>query len=141
MNITKELKDNLNAVLKIQINKDDYEPKVKKVLFDYQKKARIDGFRPGKVPSGLIQKMYGKTVMVEEINKLLSENLTKYIKDEDLHILGEPLPSEKEQKVIDWENASEFEFAFDLGLSPEFELKLTKKDKLTKCSSIKSAKN
>ena len=130
MNITKELKDSLNAVVKIQINKDDYEPNVKKVLTDYQKKARIDGFRPGKVPAGLVQKMYGKTVMVEEINKLLSENLMKYIQDEHLHILGDPLPSEKEQKPIDWENSSEFEFAFDLGLSPEFELKLSKKDKL-----------
>lgn len=130
MNITKELKDNLNAVLKIKINKDDYEPKVKKVLGDYQKKARVDGFRPGKVPAGLIQKMYGKSVMAEEVQKLLSENIMKYIHDEHIHILGEPLPSEKEQKSIDWENATEFEFAFDLGLSPEFELKLSKKDKL-----------
>jgi trigger factor len=130
MNISKELKDSLNAVVKVQINKDDYEPRVKKVLADYQKKARIDGFRPGKVPSGLIQKMYGKSIMVEEINKLLSENLMKYIQDEHLHILGEPLPSEKDQKEIDWENSSEFEFAFDLGLSPEFEVKLTQKDKL-----------
>jgi len=131
MNITKELKDNLNAVVKVKINKDDYEPKVKKVLGDYQKKARIDGFRPGKVPAGLIQKMYGKNVMVEEINKLLSENLMKYIQDEHIHILGEPIPSEKEQKVIDWENSTEFEFAFDLGLSPEFEITLSKKDKLS----------
>lgn len=130
MNISKELKDNLNAVVKVRINKDDYEPRVKKVLSDYQKKARIDGFRPGKVPSGLINKMYGKSAMVEEINKLLSENLMKYIHDEKIHILGDPLPSEKEQKEIDWENSSEFEFAFDLGLSPDFEVKLSKKDKL-----------
>jgi trigger factor len=131
MNITKELKDDLNAVLKVKINKDDYEPKVKKVLSDYQKKARIDGFRPGKVPAGLIQKLYGKTAMVEEINKLLSENIMKYIQDEHIHILGDPLPNEKDQKEIDWENPSELEFVYDLGLSPEFEVKLTKKDKLT----------
>jgi len=130
MNITKELRDNLNAVVKVQISKVDYEPRVKKVLNDYQKKARIDGFRPGKVPAGLIQKLYGKSAMVEEINKLLSENLLKYIQDEKLRILGEPLPSEKEQKEIDWENSSEFEFAFDLGLSPDFDVNLTKKDKL-----------
>ena len=130
MNISKELKDSLNAVVKVKINKDDYEPRVNKVIADYQKKARIDGFRPGKVPVGLIQKMYGKSVMVEEINKLLSENLMKYIQDEKLHILGDPIPSEKEQKAIDWENGSEFEFAFDLGLSPEFEVNLTKKDKI-----------
>jgi trigger factor len=131
MNITKELKDDLNAVVKVQISKDDYEPRVKKVLGDYQKKARVDGFRPGKVPAGLVQKLYGRTVMVEEINKLLSENLMKYIQDEKIQILGDPLPSEKEQKEIDWENANEFEFAFDLGLSPQFDLKLSKKDKFT----------
>lgn len=140
MNISKELKDSLNAVVKVQINKDDYEPRVKKVIADYQKKARIDGFRPGKVPLGLIQKMYGKSVMVDEINKLLSENLMKYIQDEHLHILGDPLPSEKEQKEIDWENSSEFEFAFDLGLSPEFEVKLSKKDKLAVYSIVPDAK-
>jgi trigger factor len=131
MNITKELKDDLNAVLKVQITKEDYESKVEQVLGDYRKKARIDGFRPGKVPAGLIQKLYGKTVMVEEINKVLSENVMKYIHDEHIHILGDPLPSEKEQKEIDWETQTEFEFAFELGLSPEFELKLTKKDKCT----------
>ena len=131
MNISKELKDELNAVVKVQISKEDYEPKVKKVLGDYQKKARIDGFRPGKVPVGLIQKLYGKTAMVEEINKLLSESILKYIQDEQLHILGDPLPSEKEQKPIDWETQTEFEFVFELGLSPEFELKISDKDKFT----------
>lgn len=130
MNITKELKDNLNAVLKVQIGKEDYEPRVKKVLSDYQKKARIDGFRPGKVPFGLINKMYGKSAMVEEINKLLSENVMKFIQDEELHILGDPLPSEKEQKPIDWENSDIFEFAFDLGLAPQFNIDLSKKDSL-----------
>ena len=131
MNISKELKDELNAVVKVQISKEDYEPKVKKVLSDYQKKARIDGFRPGKVPVGLIQKLYGKTAMVEEINKLLSDSILKYIQDEQLHILGDPLPSEKEQKPIDWETQTEFEFVFELGLSPEFELKISDKDKFT----------
>jgi trigger factor len=131
MNISKELKDDLNAVLKVQINKDDYEPKVQQVLGDYRKKARIDGFRPGKVPAGLIQKLYGKSIMVEEINKLLSESVMKYIHDEHIHILGDPLPSKDDQKSIDWETQTDFEFAFDLGLSPEFELKLTKKDKCT----------
>jgi trigger factor len=129
MNISKEVKDDLTAILKIQINKGDYEPRVEKVLEDYRKKARIDGFRPGKVPGGIIRKMYGKSVMADEINKLLSENIMKYIQDEKIQILGEPLPSENDQKPIDWENDSEFEFAFDLGLSPEFELKLSKKDK------------
>ena len=131
MKITKELKDELNAVLKVKISKEDYEPEVKKVLSDYQKKARIDGFRPGKVPVGLVQKLYGKTVLVEEVNKLLSKSVMQYIQDEKMHILGDPLPCEEEQKEIDWENASEIDFSFDIGLSPEFDLKLSKKDKFT----------
>ena len=131
MNISKELKDELNAVVKVLISKEDYEPKVKKVLSDYQKKARIDGFRPGKVPVGLIQKLYGKNAMVDEINKLLSENIVKYIQDEQLHILGDPLPSEKGQKPIDWETQTEFEFVFDLGLTPEFDFNISDKDKFT----------
>jgi trigger factor len=140
MNISKELKDELNAVLKVQISKDDYEPKVKNTLKDYQKKAKIDGFRPGKVPTGLIQKMYGKSVMVDEINKLLNNSLIQYIKDEKLHLLGDPIPSEADQKVIDWENQTEFEFAFEVGLSPEFELSISKKDKLKAYSIIPDAK-
>ena len=131
MNISKEVKDNLTAVLKIKINKEDYEPRVDKVLEDYRKKARIDGFRPGKVPAGLVKKMYGKSILFDEINKILSENLTKYIENEHIHILGEPLPSENEQKEINWDTQTEFEFAFDLGLSPEFEVNLSKKNKLT----------
>ncbi len=130
MNIVKEQIDDLNAVLKVHISKDDYEPNVKKTMTDYRKKARFDGFRPGNAPMGLIQKMYGKQAMLEEVNKLLSESVTKYLGDEKIHILGDPLPSEKEQPKIDWENQSEFDFVFDLGLSPEFALSLTKKDKL-----------
>ena len=129
MVITKELKDELNAVLKVVIVKDDYEPNVEKKLTDYRKKAKIDGFRPGKVPAGMIKKLYGKSVMVDEINNLLTESLPKYIQDEHINILGNPLPSETEQKQNDWENSSDFEFAFDLGLSPEFEVNFSKKDK------------
>ncbi len=140
MNISKELKDELNAVVKIVISKDDYEPKVKKVLSDYQKKARIDGFRPGKVPAGYINKLYGKSAMVEEINKLLSDNLMKYIQDEKLNILGDPLPSETEQKPIDWDGDGVFEFAFDLGLAPKFEIKLSEKDKFTAYSIVPDSK-
>ncbi len=131
MNITKENIDELNATLKIKLEKADYEEKVNKVLKDYRKKAQIDGFRPGNVPMGLVKKMYGKTVLAEEINKIISESITKHIFDEKLNILGEPLPSLKEQAPIDWDNQNEFEFAFDIALSPEFELNLTKRDKVT----------
>ncbi len=131
MNITKENIDELNATLKIKLEQEDYEEKVNKVLKDYRKKAKIDGFRPGNVPMGLVKKMYGKSVLAEEINKILSESITKHIINEKLNILGEPLPSIKEQQTIDWDNQTEFEFAFDIALSPEFELNLTKRDKIT----------
>ena len=130
MNITRENIDNLNAVLKIEIEKSDYEDRVKKILADYRKKAVIKGFRPGKVPAGMINKMYGKPVLVDEVNKLLSESVANYIKDENLNILGEPLPSENDQKHIDWDSDDVFEFKIDVALVPEFELKLTNKDKI-----------
>jgi trigger factor len=130
MNITKQNIDDLNAVIKLQLSKDDYEGRVNNVLSDYRKKARIDGFRPGKVPAGLINKMYKRPVMVDEINKILSESINEYIKKEDLNILGDPLPSMDQQKTIDWENDTDFEFAFEIGLSPKFDLTLSQKDKV-----------
>jgi trigger factor len=130
MNITKENIDALNATLKIHIVKEDYEPKMNEVLKDYKKKARIDGFRPGHVPMGLINKLYRTPVKVEEIQKVISDSLTHYISDEKIDILGEPLPSEKEQKEIDWEQQEEFEFAFDLGLAPVFDLPVNNKTKI-----------
>ena len=104
MNITRENIDNLNAVVSISLEKADYESRVNEVLKDYRKKARIDGFRPGKVPFGLINKMYRKPVLVEEINKLVSESISKYLLEEKLNILGEPLPHEGEVNTIDWDN-------------------------------------
>ncbi len=130
MNITKENKDDLNAQLTIKIEKDDYEGKVNDVLKDYRKKASVKGFRPGKVPAGLIKKMYYKPVMVEEINKLLSESLSSYIRDENLDILGEPLPAEDKQEAIDWDNQSDFEFIFDLGLAPQINPDLSEQDEV-----------
>ncbi len=129
MNIEKEQIDDLNAVVHITIEKDDYEPRVEKVLKDYRKKANMPGFRPGKVPASLVKKMYGKAVLVDEINKLVSENLSQYISENKLDILGEPLPSEKQQ-TIDFDQDEQFKFSFDLALSPEVEVKLTKREKL-----------
>ncbi|MCD6564723.1 MAG: trigger factor [Bacteroidales bacterium] len=128
MNIIKENIDELNAKLKITIKESDYKEKVETVLTDYRRKAKIDGFRPGKVPAGMIRKMYGTAVLVDEVNKILSESISNYIVNEKLNILGEPLPGEKEQN-IDFEKQTEFEFLFDIGLAPEFEVALTKKDK------------
>jgi trigger factor len=129
MNIVKENINDLTAVLKVNISKDDYSEKVENVIKDYRKKARIDGFRPGKVPMGLIQKMYGKGILIEEVNKLISESLSNYIRDEKLNLLGEPLPNE-DQTVADFDKETEFEFKFDVALAPELEINLTKKDKV-----------
>jgi trigger factor len=129
MNITRENIDELNAVIKLTIDKDDYEQKVADVLKTYQKKANMPGFRPGKVPAGLIKKMYGNAVLVDEINKLVSENLSNYLTENELNILGEPLPSE-DQQPIDFDTQDSFEFAFDIALSPSVEVKLNKREKL-----------
>lgn len=132
MNITRENADALNAVLKVNIEEADYSQKVDDVLKDYRKKANVPGFRPGKVPMGMIKKMYYVPVLVEEVNKLVSESTSKYLIDEKLNILGEPMPSETEQSTIDWENDKTFEFAFDLGLAPEVDLTITGRNKFTK---------
>lgn len=131
MNITNQKIDNLNSVVSIKIQPEDYQTKVENVLKDYRKKAKIDGFRPGMVPMGMVKKLYYKSALAEEINKLVSENLMNYIRDEKLRILGEPLPHIDEQKSIDFDKDSEFEFSFDLGLYEEFSLNLSDKDKIS----------
>jgi len=130
MNISRENIDELNSVLKVEIGESDYSGKVDDVLKDYKKKVRLDGFRPGKVPFGLVKKMYFKQILVEEVNKILSESLSKYLFEEKLRILGEPLPSDKGNDPIDWDTQTDFNFSFDVGLAPEFEVDLTKKDKV-----------
>ena len=130
MNITRENIDDLNAVLKVKIEKADYEEKVETVLKDYRKKANIKGFRPGMVPIGLVKKMYGKAVQIDEINKIVTENIQKYITDEKIEILGDPLPKTDEQEKIDFDTQEEFTFSFELGLAPVIELKLSKKNKV-----------
>src|SRR5665647_1447187 len=130
MNITRENIDELNAVLKVKIDKPDYEEKVVTVLKDYRKKATIKGFRPGMVPIGLIKKMYGKAFQSDEINKVVTESIQKYITDEKLEILGDPLPKADEKEKIDFETQQDFTFSFELGLTPAIELKLSKKNKV-----------
>lgn len=131
MNIVKKDIDQLNAIITIELTKPDYEEKVEKTLRDYRKKANIPGFRPGMVPMGLVKKMYGRAVLGEEINKILSEKLYDYIKENNLNTLGEPLPNETEQKDIDFDTDEVFEFAFDIALAPEFDVTLSQKDKVT----------
>ena len=130
MNITRENTDNVNAVIKVLIEKPDYEKTVEESLNEYRKKSAIPGFRPGRAPIGLIRKRFGKTLLVEEVNNMLSQNLTKYMVEEKLNILGEPLPNRDQQKNIDWDKDENFEFVFDIAMAPEIEVSLSEEDKL-----------
>ncbi len=124
MNIELQHTGDLTATVKIDLSPADYDEKVMKVLKDYQRKAQMPGFRPGKVPFGLTKKMYGQSVTADEINKLLSESLEKFIKEQNLDILGNAIPNVEKTSQIDWNTPGELSFYFDLGLSPVFELNL-----------------
>jgi len=130
MNISIENTDQLNAVLRMKVEEADYSEKVEKVLKDYRRQARVDGFRPGKVPMGIIRKMYYTPVLVDEVNKLVSESLFQHLQENEVKILGEPLPHKEEDQKVDFENDKEFEFKFDLGLAPEIKLEVSAKDKV-----------
>lgn len=124
MNITKENIDALNAVVKIDITAEDYQNKVNQELNNYRKKANIPGFRKGHVPMSLVKKQYGKSVMIDEVNKLIQESLSNFLIEEKLDVLGNPLP--KAQDDFSWEK-NDFSFEFELGLAPEFEVNLKPK--------------
>ena len=128
MKIFRKDNDALNTLITINIERNDFEDKVKNVLKDYRKKANIPGFRKGHVPMGMIKKKYETAVTADEVNKLLQQNLDQYLKEEKINILGNPLPVMQED--LDWK-ATELSFSFELGLSPEFEVKLTEKNKVT----------
>ena len=130
MKITRDNIDELNAVIKVVIEKSDYELKVENTLKDYRKKAKIDGFRPGMVPIGIIRKMFGKSVIAEEVNKVLEESLQDYFTKENITVLGDPLPHDDKEPEINWDSQSEFEFVFDIGISPEFEAPVNEKEKI-----------
>ncbi len=131
MNITQENIDELNAVLKVKVTAEDYAPKVENALREHQKKASIPGFRPGKVPVGMIKKMYGKSILVDAINKLLNDSLYNYLNENKIEVLGNPLPKADSDIHIDWDNQKEFEFLYEMGLAPKFNVELTAKDKFT----------
>ncbi|WP_053989882.1 trigger factor [Mangrovimonas sp. TPBH4] len=128
MNITRENIDALNAVVKVDISKEDYSDKVEKILSDYRKSANIPGFRKGHVPMTMVKRQYGKAVLVDEVNKLLQDALNKYLTEEKLDVLGNPLP--KPQDDLDW-GADNFSFEFELGLAPEFDVELKSKKAIT----------
>ncbi len=132
MDITQEKVDDLNAIIKITIAPEDYSPRVEKALKDQAKKANLPGFRKGMVPVAHIKKMYGKSVLVEEINNTLNETLSKHLTDNKVEILGQPLPVMDDSKEFKWDNTDVFEFKYELGLAPKVDIEISSKDKFTK---------
>lgn len=129
MNVSLQNIDKVSALLTVKIEKSDYQEQVDKSLKSIRQKAQIPGFRKGMVPMSLVKKMYGKSAVAEEVNKLLSDNLFSYIRENNINILGEPLPNEN-QPAVDFDTMEEFEFLFDIALSPEFTVEPTAKDKV-----------
>ncbi|WP_107039262.1 trigger factor [Brumimicrobium mesophilum] len=129
MNITKENVDELNALLKVTVEKSDYQTKVDKVLTDYKKKATTPGFRKGMVPMGIIKKQYGRTVLGDELNKIVSEGLYKYVAEQEFEILGNPLPKNDIEVKGDFDNPDSFEFTYEIGISPNVDVKISGKNK------------
>ncbi|WP_428657978.1 trigger factor [Runella sp.] len=114
-----------NATLTIKLAKGDYQPKVEKTLKDYSKRVNLKGFRPGKVPAQVIQRMYGKSIVIDEVNQLLSDTVSGYIRDNKLPVVGDPQIDREKTATIDWDKQSEFEFAYELGLASDFEVNLS----------------
>ena len=131
MNIKQENIDDLNAVVKITIAPEDYTPRVEKALKDQAKKANLPGFRKGMVPVSHMKRMYGKSILVEEINNLLNDTLSKHLTDNKVEVLGQPLPVLDDSKEFKWDNTDEFEFNYELGLAPKVDVEITSKDKFT----------
>lgn len=129
MNIARKDIDATSAIITMNIVKADYEEAVEKTLRKYKQRANVPGFRPGNVPMGMVKKMFGKAAMADEINNIISEKLLAYIKENNIQILGEPLPNKTEQKEVNFDKDEEFEFKFDIAIAPENKLNLS--DKIT----------
>ncbi len=130
MNVTLTNVDNVNAILQISIAKEDYQENYNNALKTFRRKANVPGFRPGTVPAGMVKKMYGKSILADEVGKLVNDNLYKYIQENKLNILGEPLPNMDKQQALDFATEGDFDFYFDVALAPEIKLSITKRDKV-----------
>lgn len=130
MDIQLDKKSPIEGSIKVTLNEGDYQPKVEEKIREYARKANIKGFRPGKVPTGMIKKMYGTSIKVEEVNNVLSKSLTDYIKDNKLKILGDPLPDREQVKSIDWDTQKDFSFEYHIGLVDEFSYDISSKTKI-----------
>ena len=130
MNVSMQNVDKVSALLTVNIEKADYQEKVEKVLKKYRQQANIPGFRKGMVPMSLIKKQFGKSVMAEEVDKLMQEKVNEYIRENKVNMLGMPLPNEEKMQVIDFDTQENFEFVFDIALAPEFNAEITEQDTL-----------
>jgi len=126
LNITLDKQSETDGLIKVQLSATDYQPKVDEKLKEYARKANIKGFRQGKVPTGVIKKMFGKSILVEEVNHLVSHSVSDYIRDQKLRILGDPMPNQEKGMAIDWDSQKEFEFEFQIGLVEDFKVDLSK---------------
>lgn len=132
MNVSFEKKDDLNAIISVVINNEDYTENINKQFKDYRKKAKVPGFRPGTMPLSMVKQMVGRSVLFEEVNRLTSENLYNYLKENNIDILGQPMTSQEKESVTDFDNYGDFTFHFDLGLAPVFDLNFSTSDSLTR---------
>ncbi len=130
MKLAQQNTGDLTATIALTIEKTDYEPRVKKALNEHRRKAEIKGFRQGMAPMSLIEKLYGKSTLLDEVQKLMSEGINKHIDENKLQLLGEPLPNEDESEKNDWEKGGDLAFKFDIALAPAIDIKFTEKDKV-----------
>lgn len=124
MEVVLEKSTPTNATLTVKMAKADYQPQVDKTIKEYSRKANLKGFRPGKVPPQVIQRMYGKSIVIDEVNNLLSDTVSNYIRDNKLAVVGDPQIDREKTETIDWNTQSEFEFSYELGLASDFEVNL-----------------
>ncbi len=132
LNITLNQQSQTDGLITIKVEENDYLPKVNTKIKDYAKKANIKGFRQGMVPTGVVKKMYGKSILVEEVNHLISHSINDYIKEKKLKVLGDPMPDHEKTQTIDWEFQKDFEFVFQVGMAADFKVDLNSKIKIQK---------
>lgn len=130
MEITLNKTNSNEGLIKIRLSEGDYQPHVEEKIKDYARKANIKGFRQGKVPTGVIKRMFGKSILVEEINHLLSHKVSDYIRENNLRIIGEPLPNLEKSKGIDWDTQKDYEFEYQIGMVEDFQYNMTSSAKV-----------
>lgn len=131
MNISHEKTDDINAVITVDLAPEDYNPQIDKAIKEQAKKAKLPGFRPGLVPASHIRRTYGKAILFDEVNKLVSEKINQYIGEQKLEILGQPLPKEDDKNDYNWDFTDTFSFHYEIGLAPQFETPFTEKSTFT----------